>query len=174
MQPTDEPTKLPTMSTERWLEHVRKLEETLRDASSDRDRYRTLLYGTWTLIGVVLTLVGIALVERRHAGIGAYCVVAVGVIIAWRSIYISQRRSLHISRTRVHLSCNDPRRIFQRTFTSSSEPAHGVSCPVRPESRETGFREWRTTRFFSLLKGHFDVDGPIFLRRDGPLSAEER
>jgi hypothetical protein len=43
------------MTTEEWLEHVRRLKEALRDKSSERDRYRTGLCGTWAFIGVVIS-----------------------------------------------------------------------------------------------------------------------
>jgi 4-hydroxybenzoate polyprenyltransferase len=50
------------------------------------------LCGTWGLIGVVLALWGVALTEKRHAGVGAYCIVVIGVAIVWRSIYVQSRK----------------------------------------------------------------------------------
>jgi hypothetical protein len=88
----DHPTKLPSLPTEKWLEHIRKLEDALRNTAEARDGYRTLYYGTWTLIGIVLTVVGYALTGRRHAGFGAYSIVAIGIGVAWCSIYRFARR----------------------------------------------------------------------------------
>jgi hypothetical protein len=85
MPPADEQSNLPTLSTEKWLEQIKKLEDAHREAADDRDRYRTLLRGTWALIGFVVALIGAGRSIGPHAGIVDYAITIVGVVIAWRA-----------------------------------------------------------------------------------------
>ena|SRR5438874_12858660 len=92
MPPPEQPSKLPTLTTEEWLQYVRKLEDAYRNAADERNRYRVLLCSTWALIGILLTVLGMALSGLRpHAGIAPYCVIALGVAIAWYSIRLTTR-----------------------------------------------------------------------------------
>ncbi len=87
MPPSGPPSKLPTLTTEEWLQHVRRLEDAYRNAADERNQYRVFLCGTWALIGILLTVLGMALSGGSHAGIMPYCVIALGVAIAWYSIH---------------------------------------------------------------------------------------